>query len=112
MAMLQPHEMDEQQLLLNLLKILSDGWVSPLHFERMVNEQHIPDGPAAIYFLTGIQQILREMPFKVYQDDHSRNAIIDAAQAALDKAIARDEALTDSEATTVNTSDIIAKGNP
>ncbi len=97
MATQSPPELDEQQLLLGLLKILSDGWVSPTHFERMVSEHRIPDGAPTIYFLTGLQQILRELPFKVYQDDNSRSAIIDAAQAALDSAIAREEAMPEDE---------------
>ncbi len=96
-----PPEIDEQQLLLALLKIISDGWVSPTHFDRLLSEQNIPDGSPAIFFLTGIQQILRELPFKVYQDDHSRAAIIDAAQGALDNAITREEALIDAASSEV-----------
>jgi type III secretion system TyeA family effector delivery regulator len=88
-----PPDIDEQVLLLALLKLLSDGWISPTHFDRLLNELRIPDGAPAIFFLTGIQQILRELPFKVYQDEHSREAIIDAAQAALDQAISREELL-------------------
>ncbi len=105
-------ELDEQKLLLGLLRILSDGWVSPTHFDRLANEHHVPDGPPTIYFLTGIQQILRELPFKVYQDDNSRAAIIDAAQAALDSAIAREEALPDDEQSEPHTAEIIQKGMP
>lgn len=105
-------ELDEQKLLLGLLRILSDGWVSPTHFDRLVNEHHITDGAPAIYFLTGIQQILRELPFKVYQDDNSRSAIIDAAQAALDSAIAREEALPNEEQTEPHTAEVIQRGMP
>jgi type III secretion system TyeA family effector delivery regulator len=92
-----PPDIDEQVLLLALLKLLSDGWISPTHFDRLLSELRVPDGAPAIFFLTGIQQILRELPFKVFQDDHSREAIIDAAQAALDQAIAREEALLRTE---------------
>lgn len=90
-----PPNIDEQVLLLALLKLLSDGWISPMHFDRLLSELRIPDGAPTIFFLTGIQQILRELPFKVYQDDNSREAIIDAAQAALDQAIAKEESLLD-----------------
>ena len=84
-------DINEQALLLAIVKILSDGWVSPLNFERLLKSLNIPSGEPSIYFLTGVQQILRELPFKVYQDDHSRTAILDAAQAALDSAIEREE---------------------
>ena len=86
-----PSEINEQELLQAIIKILSDGWVSPTHFDRMIHNLKIPPGAPEVYFLTGLQQILRELPFKVYQDDHSRSAIIDAAQAALDNAILREE---------------------
>jgi type III secretion system TyeA family effector delivery regulator len=44
-----------------------------------------------IYFLTGLKQLLRELPFKVYSDESSRSAIMDAVQKALDIIIAREE---------------------
>jgi type III secretion system TyeA family effector delivery regulator len=44
-----------------------------------------------IYFLTGLKQLLRELPFKVYTDESSRSAIMDAVQKALDIIIAREE---------------------
>jgi type III secretion system TyeA family effector delivery regulator len=84
-------EIDEQELLLSVIKILSDGWVSPVHFDRLLNKLESPRGAPAIYFLTGVQQVIRELPFKVFQDEHSRAAIIDAAQAALDNEITKEE---------------------
>jgi type III secretion system TyeA family effector delivery regulator len=86
-----PRDIDEQELLLAIIKILSDGWVSPVHFDRLLKKLAIPSGPPAIYFLTGVQQVIRELPLKVFQDEHSRAAIIDAAQAALDNAISKEE---------------------
>jgi type III secretion system TyeA family effector delivery regulator len=87
-------EIDEKELLVSIIKILSDGWVSPIHFERLLNKLEIPRGAPAIYFLTGVQQVIRELPFKVFQDEHSRSAIIDAAQSALDNEIANEETNT------------------
>lgn len=97
-----PPEINEQKLLTSLLDILSSGWVSSNHFERLVNELTIPDGPPSIYFLTGIQQVLRELPFKAYADDNSRMAILDAAQSALDQAIAREETREDAARSSEN----------
>jgi type III secretion system TyeA family effector delivery regulator len=105
-------ELDEQKLLLGLLKILSDGWVSPAHFDRLLSDHQIPEGAPAIYFLTGIQQVLRELPFKVYLDDNSRSAIIDAAQAALDAAIAREDAMPDSDEAESPDVETVQRGRP
>ncbi len=98
-----PREINEQELLLAIIKILSDGWVSPVHFDRLLKKMEIPAGAPAIYFLTGIQQVIRELPFKVFQDEHSRAAIIDAAQAALDHAISIEESNTPQQPTATET---------
>jgi type III secretion protein W len=86
-----PLEIDEQQLLLALLKTVAGSWVAPSQFERMGRDLGIPDGPAMIYFMTGLKALLRELPFKVYTDESSRSAIMDAVQKALDNLIAREE---------------------
>jgi type III secretion system TyeA family effector delivery regulator len=86
-------ELNERQLLSSLLKVLSAGWISPSHFERLAVDLGIPDGGPRIYLLTGILQVVRELPFKVFEDDSSRLAIIEAIQSALDTAIDREEAV-------------------
>lgn len=96
---LTPLEIDEQKLLLALLKTVAGSWVAPSQFERMGRDLGIPDGSAMIYFLTGLKQLLRELPFKVYPDDTARGAILDAVQKALDTVIARDEAEEENNAT-------------
>ncbi len=92
---LPERRLDEQGLLLALLKTISGGWISPSHFERMAKDFHIPDGGPTIYFLTGLMQIVRELPFKVFADDASRSALLDALQSAIDAAISREEATLD-----------------
>lgn len=89
---------NERQLLTALLKVLSAGWVAPSHFERMAVDLKIKDGGPRIFFLTGIQQVIRELPFKVFDDDNARLAVIEAVQSALDAAIAREEETLESEA--------------
>ncbi|MCE2870509.1 MAG: TyeA family type III secretion system gatekeeper subunit [Oxalobacteraceae bacterium] len=84
-------DIDHRKLLLALVKTVSGAWISPNQFERLARELTIPDGPATIYFLTGIKQILRELPFKVFTDDAARTAILDAVQTAIDAAIEREE---------------------
>ena len=85
-------ELDEKKLLLSLIKTISGSWISASQFERLASEMNISEGAETIYFLTGIQNILRELPFKVYLDDATRTAVIDAAQTALDTAIEKEEA--------------------
>lgn len=87
-------ELDERKLLLSLIKTVSGSWISASQFERLASDLNISDGAETIYFLTGIQHILRELPFKVYADDATRTAAIDAAQTALDTAIEKEEAAT------------------
>ena len=90
-------DVDEQKLLLALLKTISAGWISASQFERLVRDFNIPEGAPVIYFLTGIKQIIRELPFKVFEDDLARITILEAAQGAIDAAIAREETALDSE---------------
>ncbi len=92
---LPERRLDEQGLLLALLKTISGGWISPSSFERMARDFNIPDGGPTIYFLTGLMQIVRELPFKVFADDASRSALLDALQSAIDTAISREEAALD-----------------
>ncbi len=89
---LPERRLDEQGLLLALMKTISGGWISPSNFERMAKDFNIPDGGPTIFFLTGLMQVVRELPFKVFDDDAARSAILDALQAAIDAAISREEA--------------------
>ena len=51
---LPERQLDEQGLLLALLKAISGGWISPAHFDRMARDFNIPDGGPTIFFLTGL----------------------------------------------------------
>ncbi len=87
-------QLDERKFLLSLIKTVSGSWISASQFERLTNELNISEGAETIYFLTGVQHILRELPFKVFADDATRTAVLDAAQTALDTAIEKEEAAT------------------
>lgn len=89
-------KLDEQKLLQALLRTISGSWIAPSQFERLATELGIPEGSPTIFFLTGIKQIMRELPIKVYIDDSARLAVLDALQAALDAAIEREEAEAES----------------
>jgi len=93
-----PFTTDEQKFLLALIKTVSGGWVSPSQFDRLASELSLDDGPPTIYFLHGTKHLLRELPFKVFTDDESRSAVLEAVQTALDHAIEREEAATSTNA--------------
>lgn len=95
MASLPERRLDEQGILLALLKVISGSWISPTQFERMARDFNIPEGGPTIYFLTGLMQIVRELPFKVFEDDASRSALLEALQSAIDSAISREETMID-----------------
>lgn len=92
---LPERQLDEQALLLALLKTISGGWISPTHFERMAKDFNIPDGGPMIFFLTSLMQVVRELPFKVFEEEAARSALLDALQTAIDAAINREEAALD-----------------
>ncbi len=85
------HSLSVRKLLLALLRSVSSGWVPSSHFERMVREFGIPDGPPTIYFLTGMIQIIREIPVRIFEDIAARSALLESIQGALDAAIEREE---------------------
>ncbi len=93
---LPERQLDEQALLLALLKTISGGWISPTHFERMAKDFNIPDGGPMIFFLTSLMQVVRELPFKVFEEEAARSALLDALQTAIDATIRREEAALDS----------------
>lgn len=90
-------QIDEKKLMLALLKTISGGWISAVQFERLAKDLLIPEGAPTIFFLTGIKGILRELPFKVYADDDTRLALLDAIQTAIDAAVDREEILQNEE---------------
>lgn len=97
MPLSQPDsKLDDQKLLLSLLRTISGSWIAPSQFERLASELGVPDGSPTIYFLTGIKHILRELPIKVFTDEAARLSVLDALQTALDNAIEREEAEAES----------------
>jgi type III secretion system TyeA family effector delivery regulator len=91
------HKLNGQQLLLTLLKAMSAGWIPVSHFERMARDFGIPDGKPCIYFLTGLIQIIRDIPLKVFEDMTVRSALLESIQGALDAAIEREETRIEQE---------------
>ncbi len=83
--------LNSKTLLISILKTIHSGWTPPSHFELMARELGIPDGASLIFFLTGVMQIIREIPTKVFNDTTVRSALLESIQTALDSAIEREE---------------------
>lgn len=90
-SQLPEKRLNVQKLLIALLKIISSGWVPSTQFERLAKDFGVPDGKPLIFFLTGLMQIIREVPLKVFESDSARSALLDSLQEALDAAIEREE---------------------
>lgn len=90
-------QLNEQNLLMSIIKLVGSGWVSASQFDRMARDFNIPDGAAKIFFFTGLSQILREIPHKIFEHDISRAALLESLQTALDDAIAQEEADPENE---------------
>ena len=78
-----------KKLLLALLKTTSSGWIPSSHFEKMSRGFGIPDGEATIFFLTGLMQIIRDLPLKIFDDITTRSVVLESIQEALDNVIDR-----------------------
>jgi type III secretion system TyeA family effector delivery regulator len=55
-----------------------------------------PDPVAVVAFLSGVRGILRRLPVQTFLDNEARNIALQAAQDALDEAIAKEELAAES----------------
>ncbi|MEI7783772.1 MAG: TyeA family type III secretion system gatekeeper subunit [Betaproteobacteria bacterium] len=77
-----------------LLALSSDRWVDGSRFTSICKRFNMSQPlEAAVHFITGARNALREMPVQVFQSPEARQSLIDAAQNALDEAIDREEGL-------------------
>lgn len=74
-------------LMKELVEITGEKWVGASRFTALADRWELTDAQARITFLTGVRKLLRDMPVKVFQDTDLRDAILQAAQEALDSAI-------------------------
>lgn len=78
-------------LMLDLIAITGDPWVNASRFTEMLDDWKLRDPVARIRLMTGVIQLLRAMPVPVFASLDARQAIIQAAQEALDRAIEAEE---------------------
>jgi len=79
------------ELMKELVNITGEKWVSPTRFSVLADRWELHDLQARIVFLTGVRTLLRDLPVKVFPDADVRQAILNAAQEALDQAIDLEE---------------------
>ncbi|HZY20502.1 MAG TPA: type III secretion system gatekeeper subunit SctW [Ramlibacter sp.] len=79
------------ELMKNLVAVTGEKWVGASRFTAMADRAGLHDVGACIAFQTGVKNLLREMPPKVFPDADVRQSILGAAQDALDQAIDREE---------------------
>ncbi|MNW19780.1 TyeA [compost metagenome] len=66
-------------------------WVSAERFNGLSERCGAHATEAKVHFLSGIKNLLREMPENVFLSSEQRQSVINASQEALDTAIDREE---------------------
>jgi hypothetical protein len=86
------NKINEKNLLLSLIKLVSSSSASQTQIENLVLDQHIKERNSEIYFLTqGIKGIISEFHTKYFDSLEGRNSLLFAAQGAIDSAILSEE---------------------
>jgi type III secretion system TyeA family effector delivery regulator len=85
-------KIDEKNMLLSLVKLVTSSWVSPSQIENLPKDHHIQERNAEIYFLTqGIKGIVSLFPTQFFTDLEMRKSLLTATQDVIDTAIQQEE---------------------
>ncbi len=77
-----------------LLALSADRWVDASRFNGIGKRFELQEPlEAAVHFMTGLRNALKELPTQVFNSMEARQTVLDAAQMALDEAIDREEGL-------------------
>lgn len=79
------------ELMKELVAITGEKWVSASRFTAIVDRFGIRSTQNRILFLTGVKTLMRDIPVQVFPDMDARQAILHAAQEALDRAIEQED---------------------
>jgi type III secretion protein W len=83
--------LDSTKLMRDLVSVTGERWVSAGRFTGIADTHNVRDLEARIPFLTGIKQMLRDLPVQIYPDTDTRQSILGASQEALDIAIDQED---------------------
>ncbi len=78
-------------LMRTLVALTGEKWVNPSRFQSLADTWSQGDAAARVAFLTGVRNLVREIPVKVFSDLEARQSLLNAAQEALDVAIEMEE---------------------
>lgn len=78
-------------LMCGLVELSGMKWVSAERFNGLSERCGAHATEAKVHFLSGIKNLLREMPENVFLSSEQRQSVINASQEALDTAIDREE---------------------
>ena len=79
--------LDQERLMQDIVGISGDKWISASRFLGLTDDHGIRSVPDRIAFLSSVRAMLKDLPIPIYSDDEARNAVLGAAQYALDTAI-------------------------
>jgi type III secretion protein W len=79
------------QLLQELVALVNERWIVPQRLRDMAAKFRMKELLARIAFHSNSRKLLRGMPVKVFNDQDSRQALLDTAQTVLDEAISEEE---------------------
>jgi type III secretion protein W len=82
----------ETKLMRDVVDISAGQWVTKSRFDGLASEFGAQAIEARIYFLGGVRAILKDLPVEMYVDDKLREAVLSAAQDALDAAVGEEGA--------------------
>ena len=85
---------DGTALTSDLIGLTAERWVDNDHFKRIADRFKVMDPlEATVDFMAGVRNVIKDLPVKVFPTAEGRQALIDAAQGALDYAIDREEGI-------------------
>lgn len=74
-------------LAIELVNLTGQRWITAQSIGGLVEKFELRNLQMQIQFLTGVKNVLRELPVKIFEDAEARQTLLNAAQDALDAAI-------------------------
>lgn len=83
--------MDPLELTREIVGLTAERWVSADRLTNLAERMGARDAAVQVAFLGAVRGMLMDLPVKIFPDTDAREALLKAAQAALDRAIEREE---------------------